>query len=202
MEPLRLFIAIELNDALRNQLKQLQKQLQDAHVRANVAKAVRWTAPQNIHSTLKFLGNADRAGIPALTSVLQHAVQHINPFELTAQGLGCFPNMRRPNLVWVGLEGDLQTAALLARQIDDECYGLNFAREERGFTPHLTIGRVRREASQTERQTIGQVVQSFPVTTFGTIAVDAVHLISSQLRPEGPVYTTLARVPISTAKTG
>jgi RNA 2',3'-cyclic 3'-phosphodiesterase len=196
MEQLRLFIAIELNDALRNQLQEVQKQLQDAREGAFVAKSVRWVAPQNIHLTLKFLGNSNRAQVPALTNVLQHAVQDIKPFELTARGLGCFPNPRRPNNLWVGLEGDLNTAALLAQQIQDQCFSLNFPREERGFTPHLTIGRVKREASNQDREAIGQIIKSFPAKTFGTISVDAVHLIASDLRPHGPIYTTFARIPL------
>ncbi len=190
---LRLFIAIELNDALRTELKRVQKQLQDECWRVSVAKAIRWVAPQNIHLTLKFLGNCDHAQIPSLTTALERAAKHSAPFVLAARGLGCFPNARRPNNVWVGLEGDVNTAALLAQHIENETHALGFAREERGFTPHLTLGRVKREGSNHERATLGELIKNFPTTTYGTIRADAIHLIVSDLKPTGPIYTFLAQ---------
>ncbi len=193
-ESLRLFIAHKLNDALRDDLKRAQKQLQDERAMQNV----RWVAPQNIHLTLKFLGNSNRAQIPALTTALERAAKNIAPFELTARGLGCFPNTRRPNIVWVGLEGDLETAALLARHIEKECGALGFARDDRGFTPHLTLGRVKREASNAEPAAIGEIVKNFPLKTFGVIRADALHLIASELRANGPLYTTMVRVAFET----
>ncbi len=191
---LRLFIAVELNDVVRGELKRVQKQLQDECLRVSVAHAVRWVAPTNIHLTLKFLGNCNRAQIPALTTALERAAKHSAPFVLTARGLGCFPNARRPNNIWVGLEGDVKTAALLAQHIETETHALGFARDERGFTPHLTIGRVKRDASNFERAKIGETVKNFPTTGHGTIRADAVHLLASDLKPSGPLYTTLAQI--------
>lgn len=197
-ESLRLFIAIELNDALRGELKRAQKQLQDECSRSLVAQnAVRWVAPQNSHLTLKFLGNSKRTQIPLLQDALAQVTARFAPFELTARGLGCFPNTRRPNNIWVGLEGEVQTAALLARQIEEQSARLNFARDKYGFTPHLTLGRVKREASQDERATLGNIVKNFPATTFGTIHADAVHLIASDLQPSGPIYTILSESKLS-----
>lgn len=190
MDSLRLFIAIELDDALHSQLKQIQRQLQDGQI----ARNVRWVAPQNIHLTLKFLGNVNHTRVPALSDVLVRAARNIPPLKLEAGGLGCFPNVRRPTTIWVGLQGDIQTTALLVRQIEDECETAGLARDERGFTPHLTLGRVRREASASERAAIGEAIQNAPAASFGTIRADAVSLIASDLRPNGPIYTTVARV--------
>lgn len=190
MDDLRLFIAIEMDDALRKEMKRVQKQLQDARA----LSFVRWVAPQNIHLTLKFLGNTKQAQVPMLTAALERPARNIAPFQLTARGLGCFPNMRRPNNVWVGLEGDLQTAALLARRIEEECVELGFARDPHGFAPHLTLGRVKREASNDTRTVIGEFIKNAPPTTLGMIHADALHLIASDLRPSGPIYTTLARI--------
>ena len=191
---LRLFIAIELNDALRAELKRVQKQLQDECLRVSVARAIRWVAPQNIHLTLKFLGNCNRAQIPALTTALERAAKNSAPFVLDARGLGCFPNARRPNIIWVGLEGDIKTAALLAQRIETEIHALGLARDERGFTPHLTIGRVKREASNHERATLAATIKNSPTTIYGTIRADAIHLIASDLKPTGPMYSTLAQI--------
>src|SRR5258708_32040695 len=169
MDDLRLFIAIELDDELRVELKRAQKQIQVGHT----LSFVRWVAPQNIHLTLKFLGNIKSTQIPALTAALERAAKNIAPFTLTARGLGCFPNTRRPNNIWVGLEGNLQTAALLARRIEDECFALGFERDLHGFAPHLTLGRVKREASNSERAAFGEIIKNSPPTTLGIIPANS-----------------------------
>jgi 2'-5' RNA ligase len=193
-ETLRVFIAIELDDAVRVELKRVQKQLQDECRRTLVTKdCVRWVAPQNIHLTLKFFGKVDRAQIPALGGVLEKIAETVAPFELTARGLGCFPNARRPNDVWVGLTGDVERAARLTRRIEDECVALGFARDERGFTPHLTLGRVKREASNAGRAALGELVKKFPLPTLGNIQAHELFLIQSDLQPGGPIYTVLSQ---------
>lgn len=193
MASLRLFIAIELDDALRAEIETLERRLENELRARSVARAVRWVAPQNIHLTLKFLGNTDAARVPALVQALGRATMAIEPFELTARGLGCFPNPRRPNNVWVGLTGGTASAAWLARRIEDEFAALGAARDPHGLAPHLTLARVHREASPADRAAIGELVQSFPVPTLGILRVDSIALLASDLRPGGPVYTTLAR---------
>src|SRR5437762_11016799 len=116
MEQFRLFITIELNDALRNELKRVQTHFQDEPAMQNV----RWVAPENIHLTINFLGNTSQALIPDLTEMLDRVASEFTTFEITARELGCFPNVHRPNNVWVGLKGALQTTALLAHRIETE----------------------------------------------------------------------------------
>lgn len=194
MDEIRLFIAIELNEGLRGELNRAQKQLQDERG----MRMVRWVAPENIHLTLKFLGNVERGRVPELTAALVRAAKDSAPFELTTRGLGCFPNVRRPNNVWVGLEGDVPSAALLARRIETEFGALGFAQEAHGFTPHLTLGRVKREASNSDRAAVGETVKRFPGTTYGVIHADRVCLIASDLRPSGPIYNILGRAELGT----
>ena len=190
---LRVFIAVELDDTLRRALQRVQEQLQDECRRRLVAKdLVRWVAPQNIHLTLKFLGNAKRAQVDALRDAVRRAADSTSPFELTARGVGCFPNTRHPNNVWVGLTGALDRAALLTQRIEDECAQLGFARDERGLTPHLTLGRIKRDASNAQRAAFGELVKTMPPETYGVIHARALALIASDLRPTGPVYTILA----------
>lgn len=191
MDQSRLFIAIELDNALRDELRRVQRHFQDAPAMQNV----RWVAPENIHLTCKFLGNTQNTLIPALTEMLTRVAQEFTTFEITARELGCFPNMHRPNNIWVGLKGALQTTALLAQRIETECAALGFPRDERGMTPHLTLGRVKQDTPRAERAAIGALVQKYPLTTFGSIRADALYLISGDLRPTGPVYTVLARAP-------
>jgi len=188
MESLRLFFAIAIDPALKGELEGLE---------ANLAKPIhssniRWVAPKNIHLTLCFLGNVNRARVTPLQSVLEDVARAIPSFELTAQGVGCFPNFKRPNNIWVGLEGDVQTAALLARTLETRLSALGFPKDDRGFTPHLTLGRVKRELSGAERERIGSVVREFRTDALGAIHADAIHLISSDLTPSGPIHTTLA----------
>jgi 2'-5' RNA ligase len=193
MEPLRLFIALELDDAMRAALKRAQVQLQDEKNNGRVAKkCVRWVAPQNLHLTLKFLGNSNPSHLPTLQRALTRIAENTLPFQLCARGLGCFPNAHRPNNVWVGLEGDVARAALLVRQIDDACAALGFARDERGFTPHLTLGRVKREVNHAQRAALGEHVARFAPETYGEIRARSIALISSNLRPDGPVYTIVS----------
>jgi 2'-5' RNA ligase len=190
---LRVFIAVELDDTLRRALRRVQEQLQDECRRRLVAKdLVRWVAPQNIHLTLKFLGNAKQAQVDALRDVLRRTADNTSAFELTARGVGCFPNTRHPNNVWVGLTGALDRAALLTQRLEDECAALGFARDERGFTPHLTLGRVKRDASNAQRAAFGALVKNMPSETYGVIHARALALLASDLRPTGPVYTILA----------
>lgn len=197
MDALRLFIAVELDVPLRAALKHAQLQLQDEIKRTKVAnQAVRWVSPQNIHLTLKFLGNSKPTHVPALHDALKRIAQDTAPFVLRARGVGCFPNPRHPNNVWVGLEGDVPRAALLARQIDDACAALGFALDERGFTPHLTLGRVKRDAGSAQRAALGELVTNLASDTYGEIHAHSVALISSVLRPDGPVYTIVSTHPL------
>ncbi len=194
MGPLRLFIALELDDTLRRNLKRVQTQFQDAKNCGAVSREiVRWVAPQNIHLTLKFLGNTNSDRVPALKNALERIAHNTAPFQLNARGLGCFPNTRRPNNVWVGLDGALDRAVLLAQHIEQECATLGFERDERGFTPHLTLGRVQRDAANGQRAALGECIKTFPRADYGSIDARAVFLISSDLRPGGPIYTIVSQ---------
>lgn len=190
--PIRAFIAIELDDQLRLALGHLQRQLKNEPG----AHSVRWVAPQNIHLTLKFLGNVDEKRVPEISGALTRSAHNVPPFLLVARGLGCFPNIRRPNNIWVGLTGALDLASQLTRHIEDECAVVGLPRDERGFTPHLTLGRLRRDVSPGDRAAVGELVKHAPQTDLGEIHVHAVHLIQSDLHPGGPSYTTRATLPL------
>lgn len=192
METLRLFIAIGLDAALRAALQRAQTQLQDVCAHSAARATVRWVAPSNIHLTLKFLGNAESSRVPALQQALARVAAQNAPFTLRARGLGCFPNTRRPNTVWVGLDGELQRAALLVQQINDECAALGFARDQRGFTPHLTLGRVQRAANPAQRAALGELVANSAAKIYGDIHARSAQWIASVLRPNGPTYTILS----------
>jgi 2'-5' RNA ligase len=188
MESIRAFVAIGLGQELKRELRMVQIKLQEE----SAGRIVRWVAPENIHLTLKFLGEVDSARISDLTAALQKSTEGFAPFTLTVRGLGCFPSSRRPNVIWAGLDSQMPFAVELARRVQDTFRALGFQDEPRPFSPHLTLGRIKREVRPADRASIGAAVERYPVQEYGEVVVDALHLIRSDLRPEGPTYTTLA----------
>jgi len=189
-ESIRTFIALELDNSLRRALADVQMQLRSARA----GRYVEWVVTDNIHITLKFLGDVESGKLPALQSAIAVAGEGTPPFTLTLRGIGAFPNTRRPNIVWVGAEGQIEIAAKLAERIDDACAALGFARETRPFTPHLTIGRVKRDASPNDRKFIGEMITTATVGVLGELRVERVSVMKSELQPTGSVYTRLAEI--------
>ena len=188
---LRTFIAIELDEMARDGLARVQakfkKQAPDG--------AVKWVNPEAIHLTLKFLGDTPVAKISLVADALASACQGIAPFDVSFEGRGCFPNMRRPRVVWVAVR-DLSGSSLVRLQsaVEQKVSPLGFPTEERGFSPHLTLGRVARGASSQAEAAIGQLVEKSVIEQIAVLHVGAIHLIKSDLRPTGPIYTQLATV--------
>jgi 2'-5' RNA ligase len=187
MSTLRTFIAIELDQALQGSLKSLQTRL-----RQRLApRSVRWVRPDGIHLTLKFLGDTPVSKLDAIKTALGQAAAEADPFTVTVGGVGCFPNVRRPRVVWVGLHEPAGALARLRDAVEAQVAPLGFPTERRPFSPHLTLGRVHRRASKSEVREIGQVVAASQIGITDEMAVTTVSYIKSDLRPTGAVYTTL-----------
>jgi 2'-5' RNA ligase len=195
MEPVRCFIAIELPDEIKAGLKSIQAQL-----KSGSQTSVKWVDPYGIHLTLKFLGNVavDRMG--EITGAMGETVQGVSPFQLEVKDLGVFPNLRRVQVVWVGVSGEVDKLARLQQRLESVLAGLGFAPEGRRFTPHLTLARVRDQASPDERQRLGQLIADTRFEADYTFPVDAISLIRSQLSREGAIYSRISSValPLST----
>lgn len=188
MSTLRTFVAIELDDELRMNLGRLQDRL-----RAQVgSRTVRWVRPEGIHLTLKFLGDTPSAKVGEVQAALERAAAGMPRFTVTMGGLGCFPNTRRPRVVWVGLQEVTGTLARLRDAVEAEVSPLGFPAERRQFRPHLTLGRVQRRATAAEVRDIGRAVASSPTGTVDEMTVCSVAYIKSDLRPTGAVYTILS----------
>ncbi len=188
MTTLRTFIAVHLDDELRMNLGLLQDRL-----RAQVApRSVRWVRPAGIHLTLKFLGDTPATKVGDVAATLTRAAAGISPFTITMGGLGCFPNTRRPRVIWVGLQEETGALASLRDAVEAEVSPLGFPTERRSFHPHLTLGRVQRRASKLQVREIGRVVAAITTGTVDEMAVHAVSYIKSDLRPTGAVYTILS----------
>jgi 2'-5' RNA ligase len=192
MQDLRTFVAIDLGENLAKGLAALERQLRELPG----ANGVRWVAVANIHLTLKFMGDIPQGRVDELGETVATAAAGTGGLELHANGVGCFPDARRPRVVWVGLTGDVSRLSALASRIENALAAKGIRREDRGFTPHLTLGRVKREATTIERTKLGEAIKNFPPSEYGIIRADAVRFIMSDLRPEGPTYTTLRTIPL------
>jgi 2'-5' RNA ligase len=190
MDTIRTFIAIELAPDLLRRIGHLQTRIcEDVP-----SGLVRWVRPEGIHLTLKFLGEVPATQIEAIATGMQSASAPHAPFGLTVQGLGCFPDPRRPRVVWVGVEEPSGALARLQREVERAMTPLGFAPEKRRFSPHLTLGRVKGHKPD-ELGALGDYVTQAKVQV-GEMEVAAVHLIKSELRPAGAVYTALAVAPL------
>jgi len=189
MEQIRSFIAIELPDELKAELSRLQTQL-----KSGGQYPVKWVNPYDIHLTLKFLGNVGVNRIGKITAAIEEAAQEVPPFRLEVKDPGVFPNLRRVQVVWVGMGGEVDKLARLQQRIEANLERLGFARESRSFAPHLTLARVRDRASHEERQGFGQLIADTRFEATTAIEVDAISLMKSQLTREGAIYSRIGSV--------
>ena len=184
---MRTFIAIELPPPVRQAVTALQDCLKTRGVK------MRWVRPENIHLTLKFLGQTPADMVGALSSALGDAAQALAPFEVTVQGLGAFPGLRRPKVVWTGVGGDLVILQKLHRKIDagvNEVDRRRFPRESRPFKAHLTLGRVK---GRIDAGQLSSAMQECRGPREAVMRVEHFCLIKSALTPRGPRYTTLEK---------
>jgi 2'-5' RNA ligase len=190
MTTIRTFIAVELSDEARTALADLQKRLKDAVP----PKTVRWTRPQNIHLTLHFLGDVAKSDITQVADALQQSTATYPPFLLRLSGLGCFPNMRRPRIVWAGVTGDTASLVKLHRDLGQRLQVIDFKPDTRPYSPHLTIGRVKRGLPGPELVELGDRLEQVKseVAELAPLPVRQIGLIKSDLKPTGAVYTPLA----------
>ena len=187
MEQIRSFIAIKLPDELKRGLTQLQAQLKLGN-----QPSVKWVDPNSIHLTLKFLGNVPVDRIDNITGAMEKAAQGISPFHLEVKDLGVFPNLRRVQVVWVGISGQVERLSQLQQRIESNLAPLGFAPESRPFTPHLTLARVRDQASPDERQRFGQLIANARFEAAFTLEVASISLMRSQLTREGAIYSRIS----------
>jgi len=199
MAMIRTFVAIELDDKIVEALGMIQAGLQQGEA----GRAGRWVRAESMHLTLKFLGDVPADRLEHIYQAVRLACAPFAPFSLALGGLGCFPNLRRPRVVWVGLREEGNQLAALQQAIERELGRLGYRPEERGFTPHLTLARVREEAKREELEALVKAVAEAqarattePVHT-PLMRVCGVSVMKSELRPSGAVYTELYRQPLS-----
>jgi len=178
----RSFIALEIPAALRSALAAAEARL------ARTEADVKWVEVDNLHLTLKFLGDVAPERLPQLQESLSELVTTRRPFELSVAGLGAFPSLAEPNVIWAGLANGASECTALWRAVEEACARLGYPRERKPFTPHLTLGRRR---SGYNLSALSHALRTDADTTFGVAMIDGMTLYRSDLRPSGPVYTKL-----------
>jgi len=184
MSVIRAFIAVDLSTEIQDRLSQIASQLKERM--GDVP--VRWVAPKNVHLTLKFLGDVSMNNIMMLTELLRAEAALHKPMTISVGGMGAFPKVRNPRVIWVGVEVPQELVAL-QRAIDIQTGKVGYARDKRPFSPHLTLGRVSRNASPHEVRRIADVLKNHKVGYLGVARVREVHLYRSDLKPTGAVYS-------------
>ncbi len=183
MAKVRTFIAVEIGEEVRARISEFQEKLKREPGR------VSWSKPENIHLTLKFLGEVEETEIPQIVEAVQRAIAGTASFDVKVESSGGFPSLRRPRVLWVGCRDQGGRLCQLAERIETELAKIGYPREKRKFSPHLTIGRPKSPF-------VEKISQRMEQTEFvgGTMPVREVVVMKSQLHPKGAIYTPLARV--------
>ncbi len=184
---IRAFIALDVPAGLKAALGSVQGAFRNSRDR------VSWTRAAGMHITLKFLGETDEALIPAVGQCMRRACGAAEPFALQLTGIGVFPDVRRPRVLWVGVGEGAAALSALGLALDAQLAELGFSQEKRPYHGHVTLGRIK---SLGDRQRFAARVTEHRALELGHMPADALHLIESRLHPAGAQYTTRLTVPI------
>lgn len=184
MMSMRCFIAIELPESVRTQLAGLQEELKRHDW------PVRWTRPEQIHLTVKFLGDVPDPDIPGLCAAIQEIARRTPPFTLDIGSAGCFPPRGRVRTIWSDVREPPPALAELQQQIESAMTEFGIARENRAYHPHLTIGRARNQGASSEAR---ELLRHFTSFEAGAFDVEDIVLFHSELTPKGPIHTPIVR---------
>ena len=182
MSKFRGFIAIDIGSFPK--LIQFEKEIKDS------GADVKLVEPENVHITLKFLGDTDEELIDQIEKIMKNAVKGVKPFKIQLIGSGVFPNQNYIRVTWIGIK-NWEQIGTISKIIDEQISELGFEKEKRGFSAHLTIARVK---SIKNKEKLLQVIEKYKDIEFGNFNFDSIKLKKSELTPKGPIYTTLKEV--------
>jgi 2'-5' RNA ligase len=182
---MRTFIAADINDQLRGRIEKLQSEIKR---RLKIQTGIKWVKPQLIHLTLKFLGDVDEQRIDEMYESLELVCQDYKAFDLEFTKVGSFG--RPPKVLWLGIEKPVSELQKLASDLEDAFEELGFEKEQREFSPHLTLARIPEKADRT----LPQIIESIGKIDAPKITIDSVNFYKSQLTSDGPIYTLLKKI--------
>ncbi|MEX0788843.1 MAG: RNA 2',3'-cyclic phosphodiesterase [Anaerolineales bacterium] len=184
---MRTFLAIETEDAVKRLILSTLESFRDSHTDG----AVRWVSAENIHLTLAFLGETPPERIAVLGGLLGEVASQTTSFPIRVGGIGAFPNVRKPRVIWLGVTEAAGALTALHARLWDGLRALGWVPEEKPFRPHLTLGRVRREAPPSDLDRLEGALQ-VPRPAEETMTADSIAAFRSDLNRPGPLYTRLA----------
>jgi 2'-5' RNA ligase len=182
---IRAFIAIEIPEEIREAVEAAQARLK----RAKLGVKVSWTKVENVHLTLQFLGYVEEGIVPKISASLDTIAQSRAAFDLNISSVGAFPSLTRPRVLWVGCDDTRAELQATAVAVHEAMKTLGFEPEQREFSAHLTLGRVRQPRPDAA---LTRALDSIKEKSFGLMRVQMVHLFQSQLHPQGSIYTKLS----------
>ena len=180
--PIRCFIAIEIPEPIQNQLAQIQGRLQKQIQKAS------WVKPGNIHLTLKFLGDVDPDDLESIGEAIEEATSHHRSFSLHLGGVGAFPNLARPRVIWAGVKVGAERVSALAQDINVGLSHCGFPLDTKRFNPHLTIARLK---ERIDLRPYTNQYRQYDRIDGAEMTVDTISLVQSQLHPQGAIYSNL-----------
>jgi 2'-5' RNA ligase len=186
MSVIRAFIAIDLSADIQRRLDEVAQNYKTQLT--NIP--IRWVAAKNIHLTLIFLGDVSLSNLDILTDMIQAEISGHRQFDISVGGSGTFPSIRQPRIIWIGVEAPPELTAI-QNGIEAITGRLGYVRDERPFSPHLTLGRVARNATSQDIKAISKALETNKVGFLGATCVEKVHLYRSDLQPTGAVYTQI-----------
>lgn len=189
---MRTFIAIELPQEIKESLARLQADLKKSEA------DVKWVSARNIHLTLKFMGEIDQASLPNIIGALQEACRAIKPFHISVSGLGAFPKADFPRVIWVGVSKGDEETKILSMAIDEKLALIGIPQEDKEFSTHITIGRVRSGKNRAALVKNMHLLENCLGGATKEIPVDKVTLFKSTLTPSGPLYEALQEISLAT----
>jgi 2'-5' RNA ligase len=184
---MRLFFAVKLSEEIQARLHEEQGALKA------LGADVKWVERDNIHVTLKFLGEVPETRVPELSAAAEGIAESAQPWGMGISGLGCFPSVRSPRVVWAGITQGADQMAALAESVDKAMERLGFERENRPFKAHVTLGRVRSPQGKAQ---LAEGLARASQAHGGEMPVNHFCLMQSELRPSGPIYTVLKDFPL------
>lgn len=181
---LRLFIAIEIEKRIKERILELLKHLKKTET------DIRWVAPENLHVTVKFIGDLDPIILPSVAKSLENVASRFNPFRIQIENVAVFPKIKNPRILFIGLRDKEDSLVNIFEELEVELEAFGIKRESRKYVGHITIGRVK---SQKNIHKLIEALNSDSACFLGQEKVNHISLIQSELTPKGPIYTTLKR---------
>jgi 2'-5' RNA ligase len=185
VEKVRTFIAIKLTPEIISKISGMQEELK------RTGAQVKWVKPENIHLTLKFLGHITSEELEKVKIATRETLKPFKSFGISISGLGAFPKIEYPRVIWVGVDEGKEELKRMTSNLEERLAQIGFAKEKREFSPHLTIGRVK---SSKRKERLIEAFTKFTAAHLGSMKVDKIAIIKSELKLQGPVYTSLEEI--------